>query len=188
MSRYDPPAVREWFNTLPAGMMFYLGCHLIDLVLQIKGVPDRVMPLTFSTGKEGVVSPDYGFAVLEYPNGRSFVRMSGVEISGSSRRQLAIVGDKKTLEIRPLERSLSAEEKEKFGNAKYATISERWMAIHDEAGKTVKKSDKSEIFCRYDDMLCAFAAMVRGEIENPNTCEYELDLYRTLLQCCGVPV
>lgn len=186
MSRYDPPEVREWFNTLPAGMMFYLGCHLIDLVLQIKGVPDRVLPLTFATGKEGVVSPDYGFAVLEYPNGRSFVRMSGVEISGSSRRQLAIVGDKKTLEIRPLEKSLTDEEREKFGPAKYASTTERWWAIHDEEGKTVKKSDKSEIFCRYDDMMKSFAAMVRGEMQNPNTYDYEMALYRTILQCCGV--
>ena len=109
-----------------------------------------------------------------------------MEISGSSRRQLAIIGDKKTLEIRPLEKSLTAEEKEKYGPAKYASTTERWRAIHNEEGKTVKKSDKSEIFCRYDDMMCAFAAMVRGEVQNPNTCDYELALYRTILQCCGV--
>lgn len=188
MSRFDPPAIREWFNTLPAGMMFYLGCHLVDLVLQIQGLPKRVLPMTFSTDKGGIVTPDYGFAMLEYENGCSFVRMSGVEIGGTSRRQLAVVGEKKTVEIRPLEKSLTQEEKERFGPAKYAMTTARWEATLDEDGKTVKKSDKSEIFCRYDDMLCSFAAMVRGEIENPNTCDYELALYRVLLQCCGVTV
>ena len=49
----------------------------------------------------------------------------------------------------------------------------------------MKKHEKSEIFCRYDDMMQAFAAMVRGEKENPYTTDYELLLYRTLLQCCG---
>ena len=185
MSRYDPPAVREWFNTLPGGMMFYLGCHLVDLVLQIQGMPKKVLPMTFATDKGGVHSPDYGFAMLEYDNGLSFVRMSGVEIGGSSRRQLAIIGDKKTLEIRPLEKGLTNEEKEKIGSAKYGMTTERWEATLDENGKSVKKSDKSEIFCRYDDMMQAFAAMVRGEVQNPNTCDYELALYRTLLQCCG---
>lgn len=185
MSRYDPPKVREWFNTLPAGMMFYLGCHLVDLVLQIKGAPKRVVPLTFSSGKGGIASPDYGFAMLEYDSGLSFVRMSGVEIGGSSRRQLAIVGDKKTLEIRPLEKSFSREERARYGYAKYAMTTERWEATLDENGKSVKKSDESEVFCRYDDMMQAFAAMVRGEKENPYTLEYELLLYRTLLQCCG---
>ena len=186
MSRYDKPEVREWFNTLPGGMMFYLGCHLIDLVLQIQGMPKSVRPMTFATGKEGIVSPDYGFAMLEYDNGLSFVRMSGVEVGGSSRRQLAVVGQKKTLEIRPLEKSLTAEEKELFGPAKYAMTTARWEATLDEEGKTVKKSDKSEIFCRYDDMMQAFAAMVRGEKENPYTLDYELELFKTILKSCGV--
>ena len=186
MSRYDPPKVREWFNTLPAGMMFYLGCHLVDLVLQIKGAPKRVIPMTFSSGKGGIVSPDYGFAMLEYDSGYSFVRMSGVEIGGGSRRQLVLVGDKKTLEIRPLEQGLTEEEKETYGPAKYAMTVERTERTLNELGRSVKKHEKSEIFCRYDDMMQAFAAMVRGEKENPYTLEYELLLYRTLLKCCGV--
>lgn len=185
MSRNDPPEVREWFNTLPAGMMFYLGCHLVDLVLQIKGEPKRVLPMTFATGKDGIVSPDYGLAMLEYDNGISLVRMSGVEIGGTARRQLVLVGEKKTLEIKPLEQSLTEEEKERFGSAKYALTTERDERAPDENGKTVKKHEKSEIVCRYDDMLQAFAAMVRGEKENPYTTDYELMLYRTLLKCCG---
>jgi hypothetical protein len=123
--------------------------------------------------------------MLEYDSGYSFVRMSGVEVGGTSRRQLVLVGEKKTLEIRPLEKSLTAEEKEHFGPAKYALTTERDERTLDENGKTVKKHEKSEIFCRYDDMLQAFAAMVRGEKENPYTTDYELMLYRTLLKCCG---
>jgi len=35
---------RMWLSSLPAGMMFYLGCHLVDLVLQIKGQPQKIIP------------------------------------------------------------------------------------------------------------------------------------------------
>jgi len=30
--------------------------------------------------------------------------------------------------------------------------------------------------------------MVRGEITNPYTLDYELSLYKNVLRCCGVPV
>ena len=31
----------------------------------------------------------------------------------------------------------------------------------------------------------SFAAMVRGEKENPYTLDYELALFRTIMKCCG---
>ena len=33
-------------------------------------------------------------------------------------------------------------------------------------------------------MMAAFAAMVRGECENPYTYDYELELYKTILMAC----
>ena len=47
---------------------------------------------------------------------------------------------------------------------------------------------ESETFDRYQDMMRAFAAMVRWETENPYTLDYELTLFRTLLTCCGVKI
>ena len=37
-------------------------------------------------------------------------------------------------------------------------------------------------------MLAAFAAMVRGEKQNPWSYEYEWKLYRTVLAACGVDI
>jgi hypothetical protein len=42
----------------------------------------------------------------------------------------------------------------------------------------------SEEHDRYRAMLEAFGRMVRGEIENPFGCDYELELFRTLKKCC----
>ena len=33
--------------------------------------------------------------------------------------------------------------------------------------------------------MVSFARMVAGEIENPYTYDYELMLFRTVLECCG---
>ena len=41
---------------------------------------------------------------------------------------------------------------------------------------------------RYIDMMCAFAAMVRGERENPYTPDYELTLFKATLAACGEQV
>ena len=103
MSRWDQPGLRQWLGNFKGGMMFYLGCHLIDLVVQIQGFPKNIIPLNTRTGIDGVDTEDLGMAVLQYENGVSLVRMGGVEIGGFDRRQLVICGSKSTLEIRPLE-------------------------------------------------------------------------------------
>ena len=182
MSRFDDKAAREWFGSFKGGMMFYLGCHLIDLVLQIQGMPKNIIPLNTATGIDGVYTEDLGFAVLQYDNAISVVRMGGTEIGGSGRRQLVICGSKGTLEIRPLETTIP---KEEIGKRfmMYAKQSERVLGDN---GKSVKNDSQSELFQRYEEMLYAFAAMVRGEKENPYTLDYELDLFKIILKCCGI--
>ena len=96
-------AQREWLATLPGGMMFFLGCHLIDLIYRIQGEPLEVIPLSASTGIDGVGSIDYGMVALRYPNGVSFAKTCDEELGGFTRRQLVICGERGTIEIRPLE-------------------------------------------------------------------------------------
>ncbi|MBE6553086.1 MAG: Gfo/Idh/MocA family oxidoreductase [Ruminococcaceae bacterium] len=181
MSRFDKKATREWFGSFKGGMMFYLGCHLIDLVLQIQGMPTEVLPLNTRTGLDGVDTEDLGFAVLRYPNGISVIRMGGTEVGGSRRRQLVICGSERTLEIKPLEVSIKEA-------APYTLYAEQTDYASDESGHTVLKPLRSEPFQRYEAMLFAFAEMVRGERENPYTLEYELQLFKLILRCCGMEV
>lgn len=47
---------------------------------------------------------------------------------------------------------------------------------------------RSENYDRYDPMMAAFARIIRGEAENPVSPDYELELYRTVLKCCGIDV
>ena len=184
MSRYDKDDCREWFSSFKGGMMFYLGVHLVDLVLQIQGEPTEVIPLNTITGLHGIETEDLGFAVLKYPHATSVIRMGGTEVGGYKRRQLVICGDRHTVEICPLEETPTV----KTLNTVSELLTRKKEYVLDEEGHVKTVSAESEHFGRYDAMMRAFAAMVRGEKQNPYTYDYELQLFRLILKCCGVDV
>lgn len=174
MSCLHPNSARQWLQTLPGGMMFYLGCHIVDLILQIQGIPERIIPLNKSSNIDGIAGEDFGMVVFEYKNGISFAKTSAVELGGYTRRQLVVSGTKGTVEIRPLE-----------CNALYPLVTSEYREVFSKEWGADAKKLTTEKFDRYNDMMESFAAMVRGEKENPWGYDYELELYRTILKCCG---
>ena len=175
MSCRHPKEMRQWLAALPGGMMFYLGCHLVDLILQIQGRPERIIPLNRCSGVSGVTGEDFGMAVFEYPSGVSFAKTTAVEIGGFERRQLVICGTKGTIELKPFEWYLPD-----FSGMQTFRTSYTRPDWHVSAEK-----DVSPVIDRYDGMMAAFAAYIRGEAQNPYTLDYELELYRTVLRACG---
>ena len=172
MNCIHPKNVRQWLQAFPGGMMFYLGCHLIDLILQIKGRPERIIPLNKCTGLD-VTSKDFGMVVFEYKDGVSFAKASAAEIGGFARRQLVVTGTEATIELKPLEMYA--------GSGLYTGKTEYTSPDWGNTGESVK----SERFDRYDAMMRSFGEYVRGEKENPYTYDYELELFKTVLKCCG---
>ena len=167
-------ALTRWLSSFEGGMMFYLGCHMVDLVLQIQGIPERIVPFNKCSGRfDGVSSTDCSMAVLEYKNGASIVRSCNVERGGFSRRQLVVTGTEGRLMICPLEINL-----------KYPLECTEYNECFDDTWEAPGVWKRSEEYDRYSSILSAFAAMVRGELENPYSYDYELDLFRTIKKCC----
>ncbi len=166
--------VREWLANFPGGMFFFLGCHLIDFIYSIKGTPLKVIPLSCSTGINGINTYDYGMAVLQYKNGVSFAKTNDTQVGGYARRYLAVTGTKATVEICPLEMfadaGLQFAEKIEYKKANWDDRGEKTQSIH---------------FDRYDAMMAGFASYVRGDVENPWSYDYELELYKLVLEACG---
>ena len=173
MNCFHSSEVRRWLQNFPGGMMFFLGCHLVDLVLQIQGKPERIIPLSKSTGIDDVMAKDYGMAIFEYKNGVSFVKTNAYEFGGFLRRQLVVTGTKGTVELKPLEVCIDG--------VQYTDKTE----CYDSDWHKPRDITSSELHNRYDNMMSSFAAMVRGEKQNPYTLDYELQLYRTVLEACG---
>jgi predicted dehydrogenase len=168
---------RRWMKRFPGGMMYFLGCHLVDLALQIQGMPDDVVPMNLVSGVGGADSEDFGFAVLKYKHGVSFLKTTAVEVNGYARRQLVINGTEGTIEIKPLEMFAGGSLLTASGSYTPASRSVSW-ADHSEKWT-------AEPFDRYDAMMEDFAGLVRGEYENPYDYDYEIRVHRLLLRCCG---
>ena len=98
-----PKELRQWLENFKGGMMFFLGCHLIDLIYSIQGKPQKIMPMNKCSNLDIVGAEDFGMVAFEYENGMSFAKTSAVEIGGFERRQLVVSGTRKTVELKPLE-------------------------------------------------------------------------------------
>ena len=166
--------VRAWLNNFPGGMLFFLGCHLIDLIFSIQGEPLEVIPLSCSTGINGIDTDDYGMVVMRYKNGVSYAKANDTQVGGFARRHLTVTGTKATVELCPLEMFAD-------GGMQFTEKTEYTSRDWGDRGKKTQCNP----FDRYDSMVAGFASYVRGEKENPWTYDYELELYKTILKACG---
>ena len=175
-----PAEKRQWLWQFKGGMMFYLGCHLIDLIVLLQAVPNEVIPLNTKTGIDGVDAEDFGMAILKYDNGVSFAKACSAEICGFARRQLVVCGSKGTVELKPFE----------LFDENWQTYTESVTVFKDEQIDWTKTGEKkrSESFGRYDAMMLDFAKMVRGEKENPFSYEHELTSHKVILASCGFDI
>ena len=167
---------RRWIGTLPGGMTFFLGCHLIDLIILIQGLPERVIPLNKSTGADGITSEDYCMAFLEYKNGISFAKACDMEVGGFDRRQLVVSGTKGTIRLMPLEMIFSEEDRLNL----YTEVTKYTGLDWFNRGTTARTAP----YDRYNNMMTSFAQIALGHKENPFSYEHELAVYRTLMKCC----
>ena len=168
---------REFLSNFKGGITFFLGCHLIDLILQIQGMPKRIIPMNKSTGKAGINVIDYGMVLFEYDSGVSFAKTCSVENGGFARRQLVVTGTSGTVELKPLEMHSGT-------TLQYTGVTEYMM--DNPAWNYMGKKRNSRDYDRYDDMMRNFAKMVRGEIANPYSLDYEFTLYKTILESCQI--
>lgn len=175
MNCIHPAETRQWLSDLPGGMMFFLGCHLIDLIFRIKGSPKNIISLNKCSGVDGVTAKDFGFAAFEYENGISFAKTTAVELGGFERRQLVVNGTKATVELKPLEWFLPD----------HSGLQQTGRTVRSSANWNQKNEKEfSQPFDRYDNMMRSFAEYIREEKENPYTPDYELELYKTILKVC----
>lgn len=171
---------RRWLGNYPGGMLYFLGCHLIDLVYSICGKPDKVIPLSMPIGTDGVDSDDFGMAIFKYKNGVSSIKSTAVEVGGFARRHLIVCGTKGTVTIQPLETQYWNNEFPGF----FVPETSDLKSVINENGKTISSNYRTDVFGRYDAMFCAFADYINGKKENPYNYEYERELHSLILKAC----
>jgi len=103
MSKVVPPADRKELAEFRGGIMFELGCHVIDLVVGVLGKPEQVHPYARTSGAHADGLADNMLAVLEYPKATATVKSAALEVDGGSRRHFVACGSAGTFHIQPLD-------------------------------------------------------------------------------------
>jgi predicted dehydrogenase len=173
--------LREWLGRYQGGMMFFLGCHLVDLILRIQGEPLEIIPFNHASNYEDIHTNDCGFAVFKYPNGVSFAKTTTVEIGGFYRRQLVVSGTKGTVEINPIEYYAGGDVSCLKADMYVTTLDD-----YKEKGWAARGEKRTfGPFDRYNEMLADFARAVRGEPNQVVAPEEERRVYRAVMKACG---
>ena len=103
MSKVVPDAQRRELAEFKGGIMFELGCHVIDLVIGVLGRPDRVQAIARHSGPQQDGLLDNMLALLEYPLASATVKSSAIEVNGGARRHFVVCGSRGTFHIQPLD-------------------------------------------------------------------------------------
>lgn len=172
MSKVVPEANRGDLATYPGGMMFELGCHLIDLVVGVLGEPSTVTPFRQHVSAQQDALLDNMLAVLEYPKAIASVKSSAQEVEGFARRHLVVCGTKGTFHIQPLDAPAVR------------------LALTEPRGSY--RAGYQEIampkYTRYVADAADMAQILRGEKASDFSYEHDLAVQRTVLKSSGLPI
>ncbi len=174
MSTFHSPKYRKWLTNFGGGIMYILGCHLIDLIVYIMGKPDKIHSFLKRTKLDDIETNDNNLVVMEYEKALARVFVSSVEVNGYGRRQFVVSGSKGTVNICPLEQPLQMT----YSDTKIANT-----AFGDR--KEILQIEDNTANGRYDDMIKDFYAYITGEKENPFTYEHEYNVQAVLDEVVG---
>jgi predicted dehydrogenase len=171
MSKVVGPAERAALAGYRGGIMFELGCHLIDLVVGVLGPPTRVTPYPRHSSRLDDALLDNMLAVFEYPGATATVRSSALEVDGFERRHLIVCGTEGTFHIQPLDNPSAR-----------ATFS----TAHGDYRKGYQDVSFPK-FTRYVADAADMARVIRGEKAADFSPRHDLAVQTSVLQACGLP-
>ncbi len=173
MSKVVSPSKRQRFAIFSGGMMFELGCHLIDLVVGMFGVPDSIRPFVRHVAADDDKLNDNMLAVFEYPRLLASVKSSALEVEGFARRHFVVCGTEGTCHIQPLDRPavrvVFDRDRGPYRKHRHATI---------EVGD----------YPRYVADLRDMARIIRGEKDPDYSYAHDLAVQEAVLRASAMPL
>jgi predicted dehydrogenase len=182
MSRIVEPAERRGMAEYRGGMMFELGCHLIDLLVSLMGRPTKITAFRQHTARLEDGLMDNTLAVFEYPHALATVKSSAMEVEGFARRHFVVCGTEGTFHIQPLDDPNFVEKKipEAHWKVRVALSTSR---DHYRKGYQDVSLPK---YTRYVADAADMARIIRGEKLTDFPYEHDLTVQAAVLQACGL--
>ena len=101
---YGGEPYNEYLRLFPGGIMFNLGCHLIDYIISDLGAPEKVASFLTSTADVPPDTMNNTMAVLQYPHAFAQIQICSKHLCGNtSDRRVLIEGTNGWLAIQPME-------------------------------------------------------------------------------------
>jgi predicted dehydrogenase len=98
-----PAEKRKALAFHPGGMMFELGCHLMDMLVLLMGRPQKVTPTLRHDAAFDDTLADNTVAVFEFDRAVAVVESAAMEAHPSQRRHFEVCGDGGSIVLQPLE-------------------------------------------------------------------------------------
>jgi predicted dehydrogenase len=172
---YGGDEYQEYMGKFPGGIMFNLGCHLIDLVVAIMGRPQQVTPFLKSAPGFPDRIKNNCLTILGYPHATVTLRACSQEVDGLNRRRFKLCGTKGSVELCPLERF---DGKPLMMNLVLKEAIPGYAA----GAHTV---DFGIIRDRYENQLLELAKIINGEMNNPYTYKHDYLVQEVILAAAG---
>ncbi len=173
---YGNDDYHEYVGKFPGGLMYILGCHLIDFVISALGCPEKVIPILKSAPGMPNHIKNNCTAILEYPNAVAILKSCSREIGCTAQRRIKIAGTNGSISFSPLERF--------DGQPVELTLQLREAAGNLPAGKHLLCFPMPED--RYTEQLRELAAMIKGECKSSYTYQHDYLVHHITLISSGI--
>lgn len=170
MGKVVDPAGRRELAKFPGGIMFELGCHVLDTVIALLGKPTAVTGHARHVSRIDDQLADQMLGVFEYPKALATVSASAVEVDGTARRHLVVCGTEGTFHIQPLD------------NPAVRLSLSKDRGEYKRGGQEVKLPKYERYVADAADM----ARVIRGEKAHDFPPDHDLAAQEALLKSCGM--
>ncbi len=169
---YGNSAYDAYLASFRGGIMYNLGCHLIDFIVAMLGKPDKVASMLKPLAGHRPDATLNALAILDYAHGLAEIRACSSRRIAATGRRLLICGSKGTIELCPIER---------FDGSKL----ELSLSLTEPAGgydaglHTVAFGPVRD---RYEEQFRQLFRLVRGETEpDPTLYDHDLAVHEVVL-------
>ena len=172
---YGGEEYQEYIGKFSGGIMYNLGCHLIDFVAAAMGRPEAVTPFLKSAPGDRDSIRNNCMAVLEYPHAIVTLRTCSRTPGNIEKRRIRIAGTGGVIEFSPVER---------FDGKPVEVM---LLLAKDANGfpagtHTLRFPPQAD---RYEEQLIELAKMIRGEMKNPYSYEHDYLVEEITLAASG---
>ena len=181
---YGDDEYRRYIGSFQGGILYDLGCHLVDFFVSMFGEPSSARPPVIRDAPGSAPgSRDNGLGILEWDNGTiGLIRSCDRNKAYFPSRRLRINGTNGSVELCPVERFDNQPLKVELSLAE----SVGGLPAGRQALNLGVQGVNGNVD-RYADQLRKFARIVRGEEKEPDDlCEHDLAVQRTILRMCGL--